>query len=232
MGEPLIGIEHGKGRGQPVEAAEPRLDARGLGRTPVLRARLRIEQSAERRNLAVELFVLLAQAGKLEALSGDIANLERDGGAGRPSVDLDMLVPPRPERQVEGLAPVEQILHGLVELGRRGLVEPLAEAQQPLWLARHAELKRQIRDIDARSVLLGPGQQHLRLGGEDRLERALARAVAVSLERGRVPRPARGLRRAQADDGGADGKGDDAEIDAEREQQARSNPPAKPAVPA
>ncbi len=74
--------------------------------------------------------------------------------------------------------------------------------------------------MDVRSVLLGPGEERLRLGGEDLFQHIFAGAVALGLELGRVTLPDRGLGGAQAGDGAADGEGDDAERDAEREQHA------------
>ena len=91
MGKPLVGVEHGEGRGQAVEAAEARLD-RGpaLGVARVASLGLGIEQSAQRGDLGVELPVLLAKAGKLEPLAGEVAHLQHDHAAGGAAVDLDM----------------------------------------------------------------------------------------------------------------------------------------------
>ena len=88
-------------------------------------------------------------------------------------------------------------------------------------IAGHAERRRQVRDQQLRLARFRHGQQRLRLGRKHRVERAFAQAVALGLVGAAGLGLARALRSAQAGDGRADGKGDDAEIDAEREQRAR-----------
>ena len=116
----------------------------------------------------------------------------RAGGA---AVDLDMPLALGPQHEVEGLAAIGQSLHGIDELGGRRLVKPLLEAEQAVWLRRHAKPVRQARGMHPRAGLSGPGQQHLRLGRKDGLEHALACPIALRLEVRRVACPERGLRR-------------------------------------
>ena len=80
--------------------------------------------------------------------------------------------------------------------------------------------ERKVGDMQPRPFRLAPGEQNLRLGGEDRLQHALARAEVLGLGDGSVAGAARALRRSEADNGGANGEGDDAERHAEREQHA------------
>ena len=171
--------------------------------------------------------MLLAKPGKLEPLAGEVAHFQRNHAPGGTPVSLDMPVPLRPEHQVEGFAAIGQRLHGEGQLLGRCRVEPFLEAQEAIRVARHAEPMRKIGDMHARSILRGPGEQNLRLGGEDRLEYAFARPIALGLERRRVAGFQRGLRRPQAGERAADGEGNDAKRDAEREEDAGVVHPAQ-----
>ncbi len=115
-----------------------------------------------------------------------------------------------------------KLLQGQVELPHRGRLEPLLEAEQTLGIARHAKRRRQGGGQDARLLALPvPSEQHLRLGGEHSFERGLALAQTLGLARCRLARLVRGLLGTQARYRRADRKGNDAEIDAEGEEDAR-----------
>ncbi len=102
--------------------------------------------------------MLLAKAGKLEPLAGNVAHLQHDHAAGGAAVDLNMPLALGPQHEVEGLAAIGQSLHGIGELGGRRLVKPLLEAEQAVWLRRHAKPVRQARGMHPRAGLSGPGQ--------------------------------------------------------------------------
>ncbi len=108
-----------------------------------------------------------------------------------------------------------------IERRGRGRVEPALEIEQRVRLARHAEADGEVRDQQLGLAALADDEQRLRLGGEHRLERALAQAIAIGFRRRRRSCRAGALRGAQARDRRTDGKGDDAEIDAEGEEGAR-----------
>src|SRR3990172_542218 len=106
MGEPLACVEHGKGGGEPVEAAKARLDGRlALGADARVSACLGVEQTAQALNLILELRVPGRKVGKLEPLAGEVAHLERDAPSGGAAVGLDICVGARAQRQIERLAP-------------------------------------------------------------------------------------------------------------------------------
>ena len=180
-----------------------------------------VKQSTQRGNLLLELALLGGGVGKIEPLAGEVAHLDDDGAPGGAAVHLDITVALRAQHQVEGLAPLGQRIDGAIEVLGRGRVEPAREIQQRGRVARHPERRRQARHEQFGLAGLRHHHQRLRLGREQRLERALAHAVALGLDLGDGFGLARTLGRAQAGDRRADGKGDDAENDAERQQGAR-----------
>lgn len=216
----LPGVEHCKGRGKPVEAPEARLKARlrldgvTLGFVGLL------QKPAQRGDLLFELPVPGGEIGKLEPLPSKVAHLEHDGAPGGAAVGLDISVAAREQHQVEGLAPLGQRIDRIVERLGRSCVEPCGETEELAGIARHAERGWQGRDQKLRLAGLRHGQERLRLCREQRVERALAEAVALSLDLGFGLGLARPFRGAEAGNRGPHGKGDDAEIDAERQQRA------------
>ena len=143
MGEPLAGVEHGKGGGQPVEASEARVESRpALGAGALAGAGLGLEQPAQRGDLVLELPMLGGEVGKLEPLADKVAYLEHDGPAGGAAIDLDIAVPQGREHQVEGLAPVGQRLDRGIELCRRRRIEPGGKVEKPRCVAGHAKRRR------------------------------------------------------------------------------------------
>ncbi len=221
MHEPLAGIEYGEGGGEAVEAAQLRLDGgrylAALGRQP-----LHIQQGAQGGDFGIERAMFVGQAGEIETLPGEIAHFQHEAPAHRPAVSLDMAPPRHAQDQIEGRPLLGEAQKCLVQRLRRGPVEPILEAQQETRVARHSERRRQIgREQPRRRTHAVPGDKHLRLGAEHRIEHALGvaeafgRAQCRGLRRaGRFPRPEAGNRR-------TDGKGDDAERDAEGEQDPR-----------
>ena len=85
-----------------------------------------------------------------------------------------MAVAARAEHQVEGLAPVHQCVDGIVELARRrGLSQSLNFSM--LAVSRGTpSADGKVEISSSASPLLGHGEQRQRLGGKQRVERALA----------------------------------------------------------
>ena len=214
-------VEHGKGRGEPVEAPEAGFQARLRLGAAALGAMRLVEQSPQRGDLLLELALLGGGVGKIEALAGKVAHLDDDGAPGGAAVHLDIAVALRAQHQVEGLAALGQRIDGVIEVLRRGRVEPAGEIQQRGRVARHPERRRQARHQQFGLARFRHDHQRLRLGREQRLERALAHAVALGLDLGGGFGLARTLGGAQASDRRADGKSDNAENDAERQQGTR-----------
>ena len=118
MGEPLLGIEHGEGRGQPVEAPEARFHARSRLAGCAVGPMRFIEQPAQRADLLLELAMPGGDIGEFQPPPDQIAHLEHDGPAHGAAVDLDIALPGGAEHQVERLAPLHQPVDGVVELAR------------------------------------------------------------------------------------------------------------------
>ena len=83
-------------------------------------SRRRVEQRAQRRQRAVGRGVAFAQAGKLQALAGDVANAHDRAAGDRAAVDLEMAALEARGGEREGFAALEQPLDRL--LHRRGEV--------------------------------------------------------------------------------------------------------------
>src|SRR5262249_40021322 len=156
---------------------------------------------------------------KLETPPIEIANLEHDVVPGDAAVDLDEAVAQGREHEVEGLTLVDKRAQGKIERRGRRDIEPTLEIEERVRLARHAEAGGQVSDQKLWLSALAHDQKRLRLGCQHRFERALALTVAIGLCRGARSGFTRPFGRTETGDRGADGKGDDAEIDAEREQR-------------
>ena len=175
-----------------------------------------VEQRTQRGNLILELALLGGSIGKIQPLAGEIADLDDDGAPGGAAVHLDITVALCAQHQVEGLAPLGQGIDGVIEVLGRRRIEPAREVQQRVRVARHPERRRQARHEKLGLTGLRHHHQRLRLGREQRLERALAHAVALGLDLSGGFGLACALSCAETGDRRADGEGDDAEIDAER----------------
>ena len=165
--------------------------------------------------------MLVGELGVFETLSGNLAQLEHERMPGGAAVSFDISVALRAQDQIEGFAPLLQGLHGGDQLRSGNLIEPRGEMQKLVRLARNAELLRQIGDQQFRLAGFCQGEKHLRLRGQYLVERTFMQAIKLGLMLCRDLRAARALGGAQAGDGRAHGKGDDAEIDAEHEKRLR-----------
>src|SRR3990172_11362921 len=101
MGEPLGCVEHGKGGGEPVEAAKARLYAMvDLGSGARVSACLGVEQVAQARDLVLELLMLGRKVGKIEPLSSKVAHFKRDAPPRGAAIGLDICAVARAQHQI------------------------------------------------------------------------------------------------------------------------------------
>ena len=94
------------------------------------RHRQRIEQRASGQRIAHQQAVLLQDAGEVALASGHLAQAQDGPPARRPAVRLDMAARHRLEQRVNGRPSANRRVQPLLQLLRRGNVEPLAEFQQ------------------------------------------------------------------------------------------------------
>ncbi len=158
--------------------------------------------------------------GKLEPLSGQIAHLQHDGAAGGAAVDLDIAVALVRSIRLNGSPRSTSPSMASSSSCAEAASSHAAKLRSSRVSLRHAEGGRQGGDQKLRLARFGHGQQRLRLRRKQRVEHALASAIALSLAFGGGLGLARAFRGAETGDRGPHREGDDAETDAERQQRA------------